>query len=343
MIADQVQSLRFALVAALKTIATVKTRSSMDVVRPGTSTDVYSVNATVTQAVQGVGGGGNLNNAYSAIAIVPGTFVPPNQQGWNQAVYIRGGGFDQVGYEFDGVPVNRSLDNYPGGTVGTLGQQELQVYAGGGTASESASGLAGFINQVIKTGTYPGYASVNAGIGTPSYYHSLQLEAGGASPDRLFSYYVGIGGYNQTYRYFDQFNGASLGNAWGVPAIANNTSNLTNLPGVYPTCGFVPPSGRGILRRPERVADLRSVLAAARTTRIRCPSARRSPRSGMLSNDFARLCQLLEYQRSRDDRQPPCTECRTGAMADATTFRYSITTKCCWLRSTAPRMTWGRT
>ena len=250
-LADQVQSLRFALVAALKTIAAVRTRSSMDVVRAGTTTDVYSVNAAVTQAVQGVGGGGNLNNAYSAIATVPGTFVPPNQQGWNQAVYIRGGSYDQVGYEFDGVPVNRSLDNYPGGTVGTLGQQELQVYAGGGTAGESASGLAGFINQVIKTGTYPGYASIDAGVGTPSYYHSLQLEAGGASPDRLFSYYVGVGGYNQNYRYFDQFNGASLDNAWGVPVIANNTSNLSNLPGVYPTCGFVPPSGAGFYAGPN--------------------------------------------------------------------------------------------
>ncbi len=61
----------------------------------------------------------------------------------------------------------------------------------------------------------------------------------------------GIGGYNQTYRYFDQFNGASLGNAWGVPAIANNTSNLTNLPGVYPTCGFVPPSGAGFYAGPN--------------------------------------------------------------------------------------------
>ena len=223
----------------------------MDLVRPGTTTDVYSVNAAVTQAAQGVGGGGNLNSAYSAIATVPGTFVPPNQQGWNQAVYIRGGSFDQVGYEFDGVPINRSLDNYPGGTVGTLGQQELQVYAGGGTAGESASGLAGFINQVIKTGTYPGYASINAGVGTPSYYHSLQVEAGGASPDRLFSYYVGIGGYDQTYRYFDQFNGAALGNAWGVPVIANNTSNLANLPGVYPTCGFVAPAGAGFYAGPN--------------------------------------------------------------------------------------------
>ena len=250
-LADQAQNLRFSLTAALKNIATVRTRSSMDVVKPGTTTDVYSVNPTVTQAVQGVGGGGNLNNAYSAIAIAPGVFVPPNQQGWNQAVYIRGGNFDQVGYEFDGVPVNRSLDNFPGGTLGTLGQQELQIYAGGGTAGENTSGLAGFINQVIKTGTYPGYGTVNASVGTPSYYHSLQLEAGGSTPDRLFSYYTGIGGYNQTYRYFDQFNGASLGNAWGVPVIGDNTSNLTNLPGVYPTCGFVAPAGAGFYTGPD--------------------------------------------------------------------------------------------
>ena len=135
----------------------------MDVVKSGTTSDVYSVNAAVTQAAAGIGGGGNLNNAYSAIATVPGAFVPPNQQGWDQVVYIRGGNFDQVGYEFDGVPVNRSFDNYPGGTAGTLGQQELQVYAGGGTVGQSASGLAGFINQVIKTGTYPGYASVSGG------------------------------------------------------------------------------------------------------------------------------------------------------------------------------------
>ena len=171
---------------------------------------------TVTQAAAGIGGGGNLNNAYSAIAAVPGTFVPPNQQGWDQVVYIRGGNFDQIGYEYDGVPVNRSFDNYPGGTAGTLGQQELQVYTGGGTAGESATGLAGFINQVIKTGTYPGFATVSGGLGSTTYYHSLQVEAGGATPDRLFSYYVGIGGYNQDYRYLDQFNGSNLGLRLGL-------------------------------------------------------------------------------------------------------------------------------
>ncbi len=173
--ADQLQTIRVTLAPSLRTIAHVTARSSMDLVKSGTTSDVYSVNSTVTQAAAGLGGGGNLNNAYSAIASVPGTFVPPNQQGWDQIVYIRGGDYDQVGYEFDGVPVNRSFDNYPGSTAGTLGQQELQVYAGGGTAGESTSGLAGFINQVIKTGTYPGYATVSGGIGSTTYYHSLQV------------------------------------------------------------------------------------------------------------------------------------------------------------------------
>ena len=248
--ADQSQSLRISLGPALKTIATVTTRSSMDVVKPGTTSDVYSVNAAVTQAVQGVGGGGNLNNAYSAIATIPGAFVPPNQQGWDQVVYIRGGNFDQVGYEFDGVPVNRSFDNYPGGTAGTLGQQELQLYAGGGTAGESASGLAGFINQVIKTGTFPGYANVSAGIGSPTFYHTLQAEVGGATPDRLFSYYVGIGGYDQDYRYLDQFNGSNLGDVWGYPIIAYNTTALY-FGGVYPECGSAPPAGSGLYDGPN--------------------------------------------------------------------------------------------
>ncbi|MBV8374703.1 MAG: carboxypeptidase regulatory-like domain-containing protein, partial [Candidatus Eremiobacteraeota bacterium] len=99
--ADTVQTLRISLAAALRTIARVTTRSSIDVVKPGTTGDVYSVNPTISQAAAGLGGGGGLNNAYSAIATVPGAFVPPNQQGWFQTVYIRGGDFDQVGYEFD--------------------------------------------------------------------------------------------------------------------------------------------------------------------------------------------------------------------------------------------------
>jgi Carboxypeptidase regulatory-like domain/TonB dependent receptor len=248
--ADQVQNIRIALTPSLKTIARVTTRSSMDLVKSGTTADVYSVNSAVAQAAAGVGGGGNLNNAYSAIATVPGVFVPPNQQGWDQVVYIRGGNYDQVGYEYDGVPVNRSFDNYPGSTAGTLGQQELQVYSGGGTVGQSTSGLAGFINQVIKTGTYPGFANVNAGLGTPTYYHNLQVEVGGATPDRLFSYYAGIGGYNQDFRYLDQFNGQNLGLVWGYPTIAFNRT-FTFFGGDYPICQFTPPAGQGYYNGPN--------------------------------------------------------------------------------------------
>jgi Carboxypeptidase regulatory-like domain/TonB dependent receptor len=244
--ADQMQNIHITLQPALRTIANVTSRSSMDQVKPGQTGDVYSVNSALTKAAQGLGGGGDLNNAYSAIATVPGAFVPPEQQGWAQVVYIRGGAFDQIGYEFDGVPVNRSFDNYPGGTAGTLGQQELQVYTGGGTAGESTSGLAGFINQVIKTGTFPGYASVDGGVGTPTYYHNLQFEVGGASPDRMFSYYVGVGGYNQDFRYLDQFNGSNLGDVWGFPTIAYNTTNFFNFAGVYPTCLSAPREGSGL-------------------------------------------------------------------------------------------------
>jgi hypothetical protein len=235
--ADQAQNLSFSLHKSLKTIASVQARSSLSEVRPGTMTDVYSVNPAVTKAAAPIGGGGGLNNVYSAIAAMPGAYVPNGQMGVNQTVYIRGGYYDQIGYEYDGVPVNRSFDNYPAHSASTLGQQELQIYAGGGGASANATGLAGFINQVVKTGTYPGYASVSGQIGTPTFYHDISVEAGGSTPDRLFSYYVGTSGYNQDFRLFDQSNGGDLMSSFPYGAGPSNlTTDLSFYPAVYPTC-----------------------------------------------------------------------------------------------------------
>jgi hypothetical protein len=235
--ADQSQTITIALQKSLKEIARVASRSSLSPVRPGTGTDVYSVNPALTSAAATLGGGGGLNNAYSAIAAMPGAYVPPNQVGVNQTVYIRGGYYDQIGFEYDGVPVNRSFDNYPGNAETTLGQQELQIYTGGGEADANATGLAGFINQVIKTGTYPGYAVGGLSFATPVFYHDARVEAGGSTPDRLFSYYVGISGTDQDFRYFDQFNGASLADT--IPYgywPAHITTFLPFYPAVYPNC-----------------------------------------------------------------------------------------------------------
>jgi hypothetical protein len=216
--ADTVQSVAIRVAKAqLKQIVRVTSTGAGALVKAGTTSDVYSVGTAMQSASSALGGGGSLNSAYSAIATVPGAYVIPNQTGYFQTVSIRGGDYDQVGYEFDGVPVNRSFDNYPSTSASSLGNAEVQVYTGANPANSEGQGLAGYINQVIKTGTYPGFAEANLGIGTPTYYHQASVQVGGATPDRNLSYYVGIGGYNQDFRYLDNNNGSQYSSWLGAP------------------------------------------------------------------------------------------------------------------------------
>ena len=215
--ADNTRTVNIAMQTTVKTIGVVTTRSAAALVKPGTTADVYSVNATTSAKVASLGGGGSLNQAYAALAATPGVSVYPGQNGWFQAIYIRGGDYDQVGYEFDGVPVLRSYDNYPATTANTLGQQELQVYTGAAPADAQGQGLSGFINQVVKSGTYPGFSTVTMGVGTPTLYNGYNFEVGGATPDRNFSYYVASTDSTQDFRYGDQYNAASLQSEWGAP------------------------------------------------------------------------------------------------------------------------------
>jgi hypothetical protein len=231
-LSDQVQNLgSLSLHRRLKTIGRVNARSSSDVVRPGTTSDVYSVNAAGQKAAATAGGPGGLNQAYSAIATVPGANLPQGQQGWNQLVYIRGGDYSDVANELDGVPVQRASDSAPVSTLSSLGQQEVQTYTGGTPPSAEASGLSGYINQVIKTGTYPGYLNLSLGVGGPAFYHLSTFELSGATKNRLFSYYVGLSGVNQSYRYANQNNGA------GIPLFFAPLSIPTNNGAVYDGSG----------------------------------------------------------------------------------------------------------
>jgi hypothetical protein len=224
--ADATANVALRMQTSLTQIAKVTSVGAGNLVKRGTTADVYAINAHMQDKLSALGGGGGLNSAYSAIASVPGAFVPLNQTGYFQTVHIRGGDYDQVGYELDGVPVNRSFDNYPSGAASSLGQQQVQVYTGATPAGSEGQGLAGYINQVIKTGTYPGFASTAFGIGTPTFYHKLAIETGGSTPNRMFSYYVGIGGYNSGFRYVDQQNAAGLGDLAGpFQAINPGTGN----------------------------------------------------------------------------------------------------------------------
>jgi hypothetical protein len=221
--ADQQITVSIPTNTTLQTIGRVGVRAQSALVKPGTIVDVYSVSAVTQDKAAQLGGGGNLNSAWSALASVPGVFVTPGQMGYIGAgatLSIRGGDYDQIGYEFDGVPVNRSFDDYPSGTLSSLGQQELQVYTGSNPNNSQASGLSGYINQVIRTGTAPAYKTLTAATGFPAYYGKLAFETGGANPSRTFSYYLGLGAYNQDFRFFDPYNGASLSQQYGSGLIA---------------------------------------------------------------------------------------------------------------------------
>ncbi len=242
--ADQSQTVTIKMQKGLKTIANVSARAAGNLVKSGTTADVYSVNAATQATVQGIGGGGNLDSAYSAIYSQPGVVSQIGNYGFGQVYYIRGSSYSQVGYEYDGVPVNRAFDNYNANSLSSLGSQETEIYTGGSPAGGTSATLAGYINQVIKTGTFPGYAQATLGIGTPAFYHKAAVEAGGATPDRLFSWYVGIQGSNQMYNTLDDTNGANQPIDGSGPngifssvfnAYASTLSYYPN--GTFSTCG----------------------------------------------------------------------------------------------------------
>ena len=145
--------------ANLKNIATVTATSAGSLVKPGTTVDVYAVNQATATQLQIAGGGNNINSAYSAIYSMPGVNGLPGNYGFGQVFYIHGSSYNQIGYEFDGIPVNRAFDNYNANSLSNLGATSTEVYTGGGPAAGTSATLGGYINQVIKTGTYPGYIS----------------------------------------------------------------------------------------------------------------------------------------------------------------------------------------
>jgi hypothetical protein len=245
-VADQSATVALALQKTLKTIARTTSRSAQSLVHSGVTSDVFSINAAGQKAASTLSGSGSLTQAYGAIASAPGVNIPSNQQGWYQSVYIRGGDVDQVAYEFDGLPTTRQSDLAPIATLTSLGNQEVQVYTGGTPATSNSSGLAGYINQVIKTGTFPGYASADFGIGGPAFYHQATVEVAGATPDRMFSYYVGLSGTNQTFRYGDQFGGVSdplYFYPLSVPSNNNVYNILDGSGGKAPNYGFIAQPG----------------------------------------------------------------------------------------------------
>ncbi len=267
--ADQTRVISLTAVKSLRTIARVASRASSSLVKPGTTADVYAVNPTQQAKLALAGGGGTQDSAFSALSTVPGVAIVPGASGYigaTPSLSIRGGNYDEIGFQFDGIPINRSFDNYPSGATSSLGQQELQVYTGAPPPTSPSEGLSGFINQVIKTGTIPGYTTFTGAVGSP-YYHKFSFEHSGTTLKNRLSYYVGLGGYNQTQRYDDQYDGASLstqyGYVQGVGCGAKGTYSQAVAPSCYVNGAYTP---EGYLLLPaaafiqSQVADRDSII-----------------------------------------------------------------------------------
>ncbi len=178
--------------------------------RQGGTASVWQANDGVQRVVRTIGGGGNLDSAYAAIASMPGVDFPIGSQGGTQGFFVRGDTLAQTGYEYDGVPTARAFDGYAGTTLSTIGQANVQLTTAGSPLGAPASAVGGYISQVIKSGTYPGFATIASAAGTPGFYHDFRFEAGGASPNRMFSWYAGFDGYDRTYQRYDHRDAGGL-------------------------------------------------------------------------------------------------------------------------------------
>lgn len=217
--ADQTTHVYLRMSLHIREIAHVSSRRT--VVQPGATSNLTSLGTAALEATQALGGPGGVGQTYGAMASVPGIYSPQGQTGWYQTLYIRGGDQDQVGYEFDGIPVaRRDWQNAPLVNFSRMGVGELQVYTGGIPSTSDATGISGYVNQVVKRGSAPAYVTLRTDIGFPNFTHGLQIEAGNATP--RFSYYLGALALNSTYRYVDQRNGAGLSKSYFFPVQLQN-------------------------------------------------------------------------------------------------------------------------
>jgi len=219
--------------APLREIGHVVARSRASLVQPGVTNDLTSFLPALQESTALVNGGGDRYTAYPSISTVPGVFVPIGPAGaTEQHISIRGADWTQVGYELDGVSITRNFDHYPGGSLSNLANAEIQVDSGSAPVDQQAEGIGGYINQVLRTGTYPGFVHLDMGVGTPSKDQSLSLEVGGADgPDRLLTYDLAVSGQQAVDHLIDQSDGSTFAPTHGP------ISNVIAVDTVVPGCG----------------------------------------------------------------------------------------------------------
>ncbi|MDQ6780281.1 MAG: carboxypeptidase-like regulatory domain-containing protein, partial [Candidatus Eremiobacteraeota bacterium] len=116
--ADQTTRADVKLNPPTKVLGRVTTTATASVVSRTVTGDLYAVNAQAINSYQGASGGSeSLYSQNAVVGSLPGVVRAVGSGGGyfgQGTLSLRGGAFDQVGYELDGVPLNRGFDFYNG-------------------------------------------------------------------------------------------------------------------------------------------------------------------------------------------------------------------------------------
>lgn len=190
---DQTATENQTLTAELKTIASVSAKGPSNLVQPNQGSDVYNVSSQeISAATNPVNA---LSTVYNFLAVTPGVTTPIGSQ-----PRIRGGQVTDLGYEFEGIPIQDDIVGFFTSNLSNVGLQNVEVYTGGLAGAGAVNGT-GYFNSVLKSGTYPGFGSLGFQVSTPEANHYLSFEDGGATPNHRYSWYVAFNGVNSTNQY----------------------------------------------------------------------------------------------------------------------------------------------
>jgi hypothetical protein len=164
----------------LKTIAQVHSRSETSLVQPTQTADQYVVNQ---QTMEDITGTPMTIEQSQVLNALPG-FTRTS----GGAPTIRGGAINDLGYEMEGVDIKEPVLGLFTNNGALAGVQQLTVSVG---AFDVASGNTneGTINEIVKQGSYPGFADVALFKNAGYYYDGLAAEAGGGTKDGRFTWY----------------------------------------------------------------------------------------------------------------------------------------------------------
>lgn len=207
--ADQTAVANLTLHATTRTIGKIVTTATASVVNKSVTGDLYAVSASAISSYQGSAGGSEtLYSQNGVVGALPGVVRSVGSGGGyfgNGTLSFRGGSTDQIGFELEGIPLNRGFDSANATSFVTNGLASLEVYTGGEPADAGRS-MSGFINEIIRRGTYPGGGDITGVIGGPTFNHTVQADVFGGTPDRRFTYYISELASNAGYQFSNRDN-----------------------------------------------------------------------------------------------------------------------------------------